>query len=295
MAGQLPSIISQFFDDYGKPLAGGRVYTYESDTTQPKKTYADRDGKAPHSNPIALDASGCAQIFLGEGLYRIRVVDCDETLIYDVSGISRHVDSTELQLIMKTVQDGIDALEQADEAIELTIAEKLEAQKGSAGGFAPLNEVAKIEAQYLPDVVDSLDSESPTDSLSANQGRVLSEKLDEKLKPFQITGEPPAFSCRAWCSFNGLTAEQLAGGNIKSIERTAAGAYTVTFNKPMPSAHYAVTFGDFYGTYEQQNRQTTLKINGQTADQIQIVNVFLAENNGAVLRDSLQLMFAVFC
>ncbi|MND96994.1 hypothetical protein D3C80_893020 [compost metagenome] len=60
----LTNINSQFIDDCGKPLAGGKVYTYEAKTTTLKPTYADVEGLAVNTNPIILDESGRANIHL---------------------------------------------------------------------------------------------------------------------------------------------------------------------------------------------------------------------------------------
>ena len=49
---------SQFFDDNGDPLSGGKIYTYAAGTTTPKATYTDYTGGTAHANPIILDAAG---------------------------------------------------------------------------------------------------------------------------------------------------------------------------------------------------------------------------------------------
>lgn len=67
-----PVIVHQFFDDAGNPLAGGKVYTYDSGTTTPKTTYTDKAGTVPNSNPIILDSAGCCNLWIGTGEYTIR-------------------------------------------------------------------------------------------------------------------------------------------------------------------------------------------------------------------------------
>lgn len=54
-------------DDNGRPLAGGRLYTYENGTTTPAPTYKDAAGTILNTNPIILDARGDAVIFLQPG------------------------------------------------------------------------------------------------------------------------------------------------------------------------------------------------------------------------------------
>lgn len=49
---------SQFFDNNGNPLTGGKIYTYEAGTTTPLATYTSSTGNTAHTNPIILDSAG---------------------------------------------------------------------------------------------------------------------------------------------------------------------------------------------------------------------------------------------
>lgn len=49
---------SQFFDNNGNPLSGGKIYSYEAGTTTPLATYTSSTGNTAHTNPIILDAAG---------------------------------------------------------------------------------------------------------------------------------------------------------------------------------------------------------------------------------------------
>jgi Domain of unknown function (DUF4183) len=49
---------SQFFDNNGNPLSGGKIYTYEAGTSTPLATYTSSTGNTAHTNPIILDAAG---------------------------------------------------------------------------------------------------------------------------------------------------------------------------------------------------------------------------------------------
>ena len=53
-----------FFDNNGKPLAGGCVATYQAGTTTPLQTFTDATGMVPNPNPVMLDASGRAAIWI---------------------------------------------------------------------------------------------------------------------------------------------------------------------------------------------------------------------------------------
>jgi hypothetical protein len=56
------------FDSNGNPLSGGLLYTYAAGTTTPLATYTDASGGTPNANPVVLDASGSANVWLTPGL-----------------------------------------------------------------------------------------------------------------------------------------------------------------------------------------------------------------------------------
>jgi hypothetical protein len=49
---------TQFFDNNGVILSGGKIYTYAAGTTTPQTTYTSVTGATPHANPIILDSTG---------------------------------------------------------------------------------------------------------------------------------------------------------------------------------------------------------------------------------------------
>jgi hypothetical protein len=80
MAVPLQAPYAQFFDSNGDPLSGGKVYTYIAGTTTPKATYTDAGGLTPAANPIILDSSGRAAIWI-VGTYRIDVYTSADVLV----------------------------------------------------------------------------------------------------------------------------------------------------------------------------------------------------------------------
>lgn len=58
-----PSPWLQFTDNNGVPLAGGKLFTYAAGTTTKLATYSDSVG-TPNTNPVILDATGRANIWL---------------------------------------------------------------------------------------------------------------------------------------------------------------------------------------------------------------------------------------
>jgi hypothetical protein len=83
MATSLSNTKTRFFDKCGKPLSGGEIYTYKVGSTEPKATYTDSKKTTPNTNPVQLDISGSAAIFL-DGAYRVRVLSKSGVLIEDI-------------------------------------------------------------------------------------------------------------------------------------------------------------------------------------------------------------------
>lgn len=71
MAKIAPYAFFQEFDDNGLPLNGGLLYTYEAGTTTPKATYTDADEGTANANPVILNASGRADVWLASGAYKL--------------------------------------------------------------------------------------------------------------------------------------------------------------------------------------------------------------------------------
>jgi hypothetical protein len=77
----------QGFDNTGLALAGGLVYTYAAGTTTPLATYTNQGGGTPNANPVVLDSSGRASIWLSSVAYRIIVKTSGGTTITDDDNI----------------------------------------------------------------------------------------------------------------------------------------------------------------------------------------------------------------
>ena len=93
---QLAFPVFKAFDSSGDPLAGGKLYTYDTGTTTPRATY-DNDGVA-NANPVILDGNGEAEVWLDNGLYRLVLHDTDDVLqwtIDSVTGIVAPASATE--------------------------------------------------------------------------------------------------------------------------------------------------------------------------------------------------------
>ncbi len=78
-----PYFLQQLTDNSGKPLSGGKIYTYVGGSTNlPKTTYYDKDYTIPAPNPLICDASGTApQYFLTSGAYKFAVYTSNDVLV----------------------------------------------------------------------------------------------------------------------------------------------------------------------------------------------------------------------
>jgi parallel beta-helix repeat protein len=64
-------VAAQFFDNNGKPLSGGKLFTYAAGSTTPAATFTSSLGITAHTNPIVLDAAGRVpggEIWLTDGI-----------------------------------------------------------------------------------------------------------------------------------------------------------------------------------------------------------------------------------
>lgn len=83
MASLMPNGKQQFFTASGKPLNGGKLYTYAAGTSTLKLTFSDAAGAVPNTNPIILDPRGEAVVYWS-GAYKIVLQDSLSGSIYTV-------------------------------------------------------------------------------------------------------------------------------------------------------------------------------------------------------------------
>ncbi len=62
-----------FTDQNGVALVAGCVFTYLGGTSTPLATYTDSTGVTPNANPVILDATGSANIWLGPSNYKFAI------------------------------------------------------------------------------------------------------------------------------------------------------------------------------------------------------------------------------
>ncbi len=89
-----------FFDDSGKPLSGGKVYTFIAGTSTPQASYSDANGTL-NTNPVILDSAGRASIWIGSGSYKFVVQDSGGATLWtadNIQGIGKAADAVYARL-----------------------------------------------------------------------------------------------------------------------------------------------------------------------------------------------------
>ncbi len=270
----------------GKPLAGGKVYTYEAGTTTPKSTYTTMAGDVPNPNPVILDQNGKAKIFLGDGSYRLQIKDSNDALVDDIDQISRYVTQSEFATFQQTVNDGVSQLTEVREQIDVFVNTSIGNQKGFANGIAPLDANVKVDPIYFPalphsGVPQATETQVGVVELATQAEVVMGTDANRAITPNNLVhgmyarlnavGAAPIYACRAWTCFNGTSATitPLAGGNVQSITDNGTGDYTVNFTTAMPDENYVVI-----GTADRDATATGMfiTIESMTASSVRILS-----------------------
>lgn len=260
MATLATNVSFQCFGPDGKPLVGGKVYSYAAGTTTNKATYTTMQGDVPNPNPITLDQNGKAKIFLGDGAYRLRIFDKNGALIDDIDQISRYVTQSEFASFQQTVNDGVTQLTEVREQIDVYVNASIGDQKGYANGIAPLDANVKVDPIYLPalpntaipkatetalgvvELATQTEVNTGTDAERAVTPATLKSTFPIQAKAaLNATGNAPIYACRAWADWDGVNNTLKAGGNISSVTDNGVGNYTFNLATALPDVNYAVS------------------------------------------------------
>lgn len=75
------------WDRNGKPLAFGKLYTYQARTNTPKPTYQSEDQVVENTNPVILNGEGYANVYL-DGSYKMVLKDEEDNEIWSSDPVS---------------------------------------------------------------------------------------------------------------------------------------------------------------------------------------------------------------
>lgn len=87
-----PVLRQRFFDADANPLDGGKLYSYVAGSGGAvlKPTYKDDTTGNANTNPVVLDATGAANIWLDKGSYYFVLKDKNDNLIWDVDDVDAY-------------------------------------------------------------------------------------------------------------------------------------------------------------------------------------------------------------
>ena len=250
MATLATNVSFQCFDSDGKPLAGGKVYTYSAGTTTSKATYTTMAGTVANPNPVILDQNGKAKIFLGDGSYRLQIKDSNDALIDDIDQISRYVTQSEFATFQQTVNDGVSQLTEVREQIDVFVNTSIGNQKGFANGIAPLGANVKVDPIYLPQSTETTFGVAKIATTAIAQAGtndtdiITAKKLRDALN---ASGSAPIYACRGYALVNVSTLSFASTQNISGISKISSGLFEVTLSMAMPNSNYIV-LGDFFNS-----------------------------------------------
>lgn len=253
MATLATSVSFQCFGLDGKPLAGGKVYTYSAGTTTSKATYTTMAGTVANPNPVILDQNGKAKIFLGDGSYRLQIKDSNNALIDDIDQISRYVTQSEFATFQQTVNDGVSQLTEVREQIDVFVSTSIGNQKGFANGIAPLDANVKVDPIYLPSLPNLAIPQSTETTFGVakiattaiaqagvnDTDFLTAKKLRDALN---AEGIAPVYTSRAIAQGNSSAASPVLTRklNISTASKINNQVLSFTFTTAMPDSNYTV-------------------------------------------------------
>lgn len=107
---RLNSPVLSFVDINGKPLVGGKLYTYLAGTSTPATTYRDIEGTDANENPIVLNGRGECVCFLDcSKTYKVVLKDSHDVVIWSQDNVFPN-NIAELARVVVDNSDAIDEL-----------------------------------------------------------------------------------------------------------------------------------------------------------------------------------------
>lgn len=167
-----PAYCQQFFDENGKPLAAGKLYTYVAGSSTPVFTYKSITGGERNTNPIILDAAGYADFVLELGAsYKFVLKDKNEAFKKQWDNVTAADISETLEQLVTDIEGKADKANPATNGhlAELTSDGNLKDSGYKPSDFATKSQGEKADTAYqkpvdgIPksdmaqDVMDSLD------------------------------------------------------------------------------------------------------------------------------------------
>lgn len=159
-----PAFNQQFFDENGKPLAAGKLYTYVAGSSTPVMTYKSITGSERNTNPIILDAAGYADFVLELGAsYKFVLKDKNDVFKKQWDNVT----SADISSVIEELVTDIEG--KADRAIPST-----------NGNLAELDAYGNVKDSHhkISDFVLRKEDLIPIEESIAEIGEELEKKMD---------------------------------------------------------------------------------------------------------------------
>jgi hypothetical protein len=149
----------------------------------------------------------------------------------------------------------------------------------------------------LPDASTTLVGTDATQTLTNKS--IAGSQITGDVAAAQITtalnagGSAPIYACRAWVSFTGSSGAIIGSGNVGSVTRNAAGAYTINFTTAMPDTNYCITGVSSGST----TGSTSISADGASGDFIRnttSVKIYTVDASGNAAVDAVSVYVAIF-
>ena len=159
-----PAFNQQFFDENGKPLAAGKLYTYVAGSSTPVTTYKSITGSELNTNPIILDSAGYADFVLELGAsYKFVLKDKNDVFKKQWDNVT----SADISSVIEELVTDIEG--KADRAIPST-----------NGNLAELDAYGNVKDSHhkISDFVLRKEDLIPIEESIAEIGEELEKKMD---------------------------------------------------------------------------------------------------------------------
>jgi len=178
----------QFFDDNGDPCAGCKLYTYEAGTSTPKATYTTAAGSVPLANPVVMDASGRATIFLS-GAYKFTLKTSADVTIRETDNVTAFsVQSSTVDDITGNFTE--DTVAAGDSIIFSDVSDNDDTKRDTVQGIIDLTNTTIIAANkntVLNGLIVSNNGTDATNDLDISAGTAVSDDGDQLITVAAIT------------------------------------------------------------------------------------------------------------
>jgi len=229
-------VATQFFDNNGIILAGGKIYTYAAGTSAPQSTYTDSTGSIAHSNPIILDSAGrvpTGEIWITDGLsYKFVLQTSAGVQIASYDNIFNPIFASDAANVTYTAP--------YTGAVQTTVEDKL-AQTVSVKDFGAIGDGVTDDTAAIQAAIDALSDigEGGTVLLPAGTYKIT-DNINITWPNSTNQNEPPRITLRG----EGADLSYIYDYRNNTIAATN-GAITVDFSSAYDNKFLTMYFGGF--------------------------------------------------